>query len=586
MTFWAEFRRTFAWRPGLALGALYWHITRRRLRARNWLRKGAQTAPYAYAFWTETVEDNVATLAAADSRLQRLHGKPRFTVLLHITPDSSTEWIEAASASIQKQCYLDWEMLIVAPKSIAAAHGSPHPQVRIIYDAATSDCEAINIALKAASGDYFLPVYPGSILPPTALLRYAEALQDAPDAVLLYGDHDRIGYRSQRSTPWFKPQFNAEMLFAQDYISQAFTIKTSLARSLQPLTDAAAGAAAYDLLLRASETGHVVHVPHVTSHLSGDAANSNLGARLAAVADRIAGANAVATPAAFDTVKVTWPLPDHAPLVSIIIPTRDKVGLLKACLDSVVAKTTYPRFEVIVIDNGSTDAETHAYFSAIAKRPDVRILPFNKPYNYSEINNFAVDHANGEYVCLLNNDTEVISEDWLTELMRQAIRPDVGAVGAKLLFADRTIQHAGVVIGLGQAAGHAHRFQDDRQPGYFNQAHIAREVSAVTAACLVVQKQKFAAVGGLDAANLGIAYNDVDLCLKLGRAGWRNIYVPHAKLYHHESKSRGNDLTPQHVERYMAELKVLQDRWGTKSYVDPGFHVNLDWASETYTLRF
>jgi GT2 family glycosyltransferase len=188
-------------------------------------------------------------------------------------------------------------------------------------------------------------------------------------------------------------------------------------------------------------------------------------------------------------------------------------------------------------------------------------------------------------LCLLNDDTEVIGDDWLTELMRYAVRPEVGAVGAKLLYDDGSIQHAGVVIGLGEAAGHAHRYLRGDQPGYFHRPHVAHFASAVTAACLVVKAEKFHAVGGFDEQGLAIAFNDVDLCLKLEAAGWRNVYQPRAVLVHHESRSRGKDFAPQHLERYQRELAVLQDRWKTRDYHDPLHHPLLDRSSEAYILR-
>jgi GT2 family glycosyltransferase len=198
------------------------------------------------------------------------------------------------------------------------------------------------------------------------------------------------------------------------------------------------------------------------------------------------------------------------------------------------------------------------------------------------LNNLAVRHAKGSYVLLLNNDTEVIAPEWLSEMMRLASRPDVGAVGAKLLYEDGSIQHAGVVVGMGEAAGHAHRFLAPGDPGYFRQPHAAQFVTAVTAACLLVQRDKYEAVGGLDEECFAIAYNDVDFCLKLQQAGWRNAYTPHAVLYHHESKSRGNDLSPTHRARYMRELEALQDRWKTKTFIDPLHSPHLDRYSETF----
>jgi GT2 family glycosyltransferase len=292
-----------------------------------------------------------------------------------------------------------------------------------------------------------------------------------------------------------------------------------------------------------------------------------------------------ATVGPFDTVKVSWPLQPELPLVSIIVPTKDKVRLLKACVDTLLGRTSYAPFELLIVDNASEEDATRRYLSAIAKDQRVRVLSYPHAYNYSAINNFAARQAKGSYLCLLNNDTEVIEPEWLTEMMRYAVRPDIGAVGAKLLYGDRSIQHAGVIVGIGGAAGHAHRNLPVSKPGYFCRAHVAQFVTAVTGACLLVDKRKFLAVGGLDEEGLAIAYNDVDLCLKLERAGWRNAYVPHAVLIHHESKTRPKDHSRTQIGRYSRELEIFRTRWNVESYQDPFFNPNLDRTSETFLIR-
>jgi len=313
------------------------------------------------------------------------------------------------------------------------------------------------------------------------------------------------------------------------------------------------------------------------------AADEPSAGRMGAIQRHLQGLGATCAAGPFGTVRVTWPLPAQLPLVSIVIPTRDKLDLLRPCLDGVLGKTDYPNFEVIVLNNESVEQRTVDYLEAISNDPRVGVIQISGTYNFSSFNNFAARQARGEYLCLLNNDTEVLEPVWLTEMMRYAVRDDVGAVGAKLLYDDGTIQHAGVVIGIGEAAGHAHRFQPACDPGYFRIAHTAHFVSAVTAACLVVKKEKFDAVGGLD-ERLAVAFNDVDFCLKLEAAGWRNVYVPHAVLIHHESKSRGKDVAPQNIERYLKELRILQERWQTKTYQDPMHNPNLDRYSETFVL--
>jgi len=254
-------------------------------------------------------------------------------------------------------------------------------------------------------------------------------------------------------------------------------------------------------------------------------------------------------------------------------------------VDGLLNRTSYGPLELLIVDNGSIEPRTTDYLRGIAEDSRVRVLPYAAPYNFSAINNFAVRKAKGAYLCLLNNDTEVVGADWLTEMMRFAVRENVGAVGAKLLYEDGSIQHAGVAIGIGEAAGHSHRGLDNDEPGYFGLAHAAHYVSAVTAACLVVDKRKYLAVGGLDEEMLAVAFNDVDFCLKLQMAGWRNVYTPHAVLVHHESKSRGSDFAADHVDRFRGELKVLQDRWKTRTARDPLHNPNLDPYSESFVLR-
>jgi GT2 family glycosyltransferase len=417
-------------------------------------------------------------------------------------------------------------------------------------------------------------------------LRFAEALQEKDHAAILYGDQDEIDEHGRRTNPWFKPQWDEDMFFAQDYLSAACAIDMDLVRSVVPTASQHADSLTFALLLAASRSasGRIAHVPHVLGHVMASSKRFNQATRIATLAPHLRRLGANPVPGPFDTVRVIWPLPLVRPNVSIVIPTRDKPELLQACIESLLASTNYDNFEVMVIDNGSVDPAALSYLSRIVSYDNVRVISYPHPYNYSAINNFAVAHISAPYLCLLNNDTEVIAPDWLTEMMRQAVRPDVGAVGAKLLYDDGSIQHAGVVIGICDAAGHAHRFERSESPGYFAQPHLAHAVSAVTAACLVVEKRKYEAVGGLDAKHLAVAYNDVDLCLKLEQAGWRNIYEPHAILLHHESKSRGQDISPKNIERYSRELAVLQERWATRTCRDPRHNINLDRNSESFVL--
>ena len=551
MTFGELFIRLLPWRPWPALAALYWHLTRRRVRARNRLLAAITPLPFAYDVWMARVERERETETELQDSLSSWPSHASFSVILHGSNDAGSR--EQSLKSIERQTYPDW---------------------RLIEGSNLAD------AITGARGDYVLLLRSGDLVASTGLYRLAEAIEANPGALVLYGDQDELDASDRRIRPRFKPQWNEELFLAQDYLSGLVAIRTSLAR--QAVADSADFHA---LLLSATSAaqGAVVHVPHIVSHSGGDPEAQ--AERLTALAHHLKNEGAKISPGIFGAAKVEWPLPANLPLVSVIIPTKDKLELLGPCVDGVLNRTSYGPLEVLIVDNGSVEPRTADYLARITKDPRVRVLPYPAPYNFSAINNFAAREATGAYLCLLNNDTEVISPEWLTEMMRYAVRDDIGAVGAKLLYEDGSIQHAGVAIGIGEAAGHSHRFLSNDEPGYFGLAHTAHFVSAVTAACLVVDKRKYLAVGGLDEENLAVAFNDVDFCLKLQVAGWRNVYTPHAVLVHHESKSRGSDLSAPHVDRFRGELKVLQDRWGTRTARDPLHNPNLDRYSETFVLR-
>lgn len=558
MTFWEHFLRLLPKRPLPALAALYWYLTRRRVRARNRLRGASADLPFTYLVWIETKEREAAPDEDFATEISSWVYRPRFSILLIYEPGSNArEDLDRSIRSVEGQAYPALERLDVTTAT------------------------RLKEQVVSAMGDFLVPLRVGNALSEMSLFRFAQALQ-AQAATILYGDEDELDNRGWRTRPWFKPRWNSEMFLAQDYLSSAVAIDARLARTAL----ATGGQRDLDeLLLEATALAgdSIVHVPHVLGHVSQRIGGSSR--RVEAVGQHLQPLGARATRGPFDTVKVEWPLPPELPLVTLIVPTKDKVSLLRPCLESVLARTDYQNFEILIVDNGSVEHQTAKYLAAVGEDPRVRVVEYMKPYNFSAINNFAAGEARGSFLCLLNNDTEVIEQGWLTEMMRYAVRPEVGAVGAKLLYEDGSIQHAGVVVGIGEAAGHAHRFLPANQPGYFRMPHVAQFVTAVTAACLVVEKSKFVAAGGLDEDNLAVAFNDVDFCLKLQARGWRNVYVPHAVLFHHESKSRGNDMSPLNIDRYRAELKTLQERWGTKVYEDPLHNPNLDRYSETFVFR-
>jgi GT2 family glycosyltransferase len=571
MTFWQIFVRVLPWRPVPALAALWWHLTGKRLRACNRLRVAGAALPFAYKLWMRNIERSASFDNSEVTQQRAWAWKPSFDVIVDCRghgPEAAHQTIR----SVESQSY-------------------PGATLKLIHEHAPEEQPSFTTwqaAVAASRCDFIVPVTVGDRLSRWALLRFAEALQADRTADIVYGDEDELDERGHRRKPWFKPRWNEELFLAQDYLSRACAIRTRLVQESPSELELGPEIASLELSLGAIRVaqGPIVHVPHIVTHVNRAHLPAAQLARIDAVARYTAQAGATATSGPHATVKVSWPLPADLPLVSIIVPTRDKVELLEACVESLLSSTTYVPYELLIIDNASLESKTIEYLNSVSADRRVRVLSYRHPYNYSAINNFAARKADGSYLCLLNNDTEVVEPDWLTEMIRYAVRDEIGAVGAKLLYSDRTIQHAGVVVGIGDAAGHAHRNLPAGEKGYFCQAHVPQYVSAVTGACLVVDKRKFLAVGGLDETALPIAFNDVDLCLKLERAGWRNVYVPHAVLIHHESKSRPKDNAPSQINRYQRELSSFQDRWGSKSYQDPLLNPNLDRSSETFVIRF
>jgi len=284
--------------------------------------------------------------------------------------------------------------------------------------------------------------------------------------------------------------------------------------------------------------------------------------------------------------RTRYALPSSPPLVSLIIPTRNALPLVRQCIESIVLETDYPNYEILLVDNGSDDPEALAYFAALNAQQGITVIRDERAFNYSALNNAAVGMAQGELVALLNNDIEVISPGWLAEMVSIALQPGVGAVGAKLLYPDTTVQHGGVILGVGGIAGHAHKHLARSDPGHGGRAQLAQSFSAVTAACLVVRKALYEQVGGLDEEHLTVAFNDIDFCLRLREAGYRNVWTPEAELFHHESATRGSDFSGPALQRFLGEEQFMRRRWGALLAADPAYNPNLTLAAEDFSYAW
>jgi GT2 family glycosyltransferase len=570
-------------RPWKAITIGYWRITGRRLRARLQFREAAATLPFAYAHWQRRCAraDRVA-LASVYT------GVGEIAVHLHFAASVSPGSFTRAVRSVRRQAWPHWRLFVTSQSGVVP--GLPDDaRISVIDGTFESYGAGLKAALSATATLYMVPLREDCRLPRMALAAYAIHLGSLLPGCfpILYGDQDEFDRMGWRRNPWFKPAWDREMFLAQDYLSAAVAVPVAIAREFQ--IDESDEAVIYGMLLRAiMRPGQEVHHLHrITASTSPDHWRRPNAERLISLNSALAAvAGTEVIPGPFGTASIRWPLPASTPLVSIIVPTRDQVAMLRTCIRGLLDRTRYPNLEIVIADNDSREPAALAFLAEISADPRVRVVTWPFPFNFSAINNFAVRTARGAYLCLLNNDIEIIDDDWLCQLMRYAARPKAGAIGARLLYPDRTIQHAGVTVGMGNAAGHAHRGLPEHAAGHFAHALVAHRVIAVTAACLVIRRDRFEAVGGFDEAALRIAYNDVDLCLKLHHAGFENYYVPSAVLIHHESKSRGLDLAPEHFERYRAELATLQARWGTETYRDPTHHPVLSRGSEIYTPEF
>ena len=413
----------------------------------------------------------------------------------------------------------------------------------------------------------------GETLERHALASFAQAAQQQTSARIFYADEDVQDASGALRDPWFKAAFDPLRLVQQSSLGSAVAFEANLLRdhgllslgghALALAATSAAGAAA------------VCHIPLVLLHRHPQCPSApwrnatDPEAVSAALAQAMPGARIAA--AGKRPLQIMWPMPAQAPIVSVIIPTRDRAALLAPCLEGLFLRTDYPAMEVIVVDNGSTEPALHALLHRWSSEPRLRVLPSPGPFNYALLNNQAAAEARGEVLVLLNNDTEVLHPEWLREMVSLAIRPDIGAVGAKLLFPSGQIQHAGVILGPRGVAGHDYLFAGGEDDGQQDDLLLLRQVSAVTGACLAVRRDAYFAVGGLDEQRFRVAYNDVDLCLKLGAGGLRNVFTPHARLRHHESASRGSDFSKERFALWEAERDAMREKWGEALDDDPFF---------------
>lgn len=567
-------------------------VARQGLRRRSQNGFGDGDLEVDYPSWVKrhdvlTIKDR-ANIAR---RIAELKYRPRISIFV-LPSAQAGGFLGRTIDSLRAQLYPNFDVSIISPDALALSLSeSADERFRILTpedgEAAVS---VVNRTLQA-SGEFVGFVTAGDELPAHALYLFVEQLHRFAGAHIIYSDEDSIDADGTRSNPYFKPDWNLDLLHSGDFLSRLALYRTNLLRTIGGLRSDFGESAFYDLALRSTEglsRFRIRHLPYVLYHRRTAPQSNNGDGQVRALQEHFGRqsieAKVLTSPSG--ACRVKYPLNRANPLVSVIIATRDRVDLLRQIVNDVLNKTDYAPVQLVVVDNQSRDPVTREYLQEIQKHPGTSVLSYDGRFNFSAINNLAARTARGEVLAFLNNDLKIISEDWLCEMVSHAMRPGIGAVGAKLYYPDDTIQHAGIILGLGNLAGYVHRYAPRAAAGHGERLNRVQDCSAVTAACMVLKRAAFEDVGGFDDANLPVAYNDVDLCLRLRERGYRILWTPHAELYHFESASRPSDFSPEEKERYESECAYLKGRWHQEVARDPFYNPNLTIAAEDYSLAW
>lgn len=553
----------------------------------------------AYRYLAPILDKNIK------QEIDEFQKKPLISIVMPVY-NVDTKWLDLAIRSIEAQWYENWELCIADDKStnsktIEYLQNIKNSKIKVKFlENNLNISGATNEALTIANGEYIALMDNDDEITPDALYEVIKAINDT-GAEFIYSDEDSIMENGTFTIPHFKPDFSPDLLLTHNYITHFSVLRKELINKVGGLRSQYDGAQDHDLFLRIAEVANsIYHIPKILYHwrIIPTSTNSNPHAKPKAMENarevlvdtlkrrNIKGAVEHLTNMPY-FFRVKRDLVDTS-LVSIIIPFKDKPELLKMCIESIVNKSTYKNYEIIGISNNSTEQETFDEMKRLETLDSrIKFYEYNVPFNYSKINNYAVNtYAQGEHILLLNNDIEIISQDWIESMLEHSQRKEIGCVGAKLYFPDNTIQHAGVIVGIGGVAGHAHKCFSKNNVGYFNRASIIQNFSAVTAACLMVKKTIYEEVEGLNEEDLKIAFNDVDFCLRIQEKGYRNIFTPFAEAYHHESISRGYEDSPEKIQRFKKEESYMKERHkNILKKGDPYYNQNLTLDREDFSLR-
>lgn len=570
-----------------------------------WVRLHERFEPeeVPYAPWFEVYRPDGETLAKQRKRRWSYEPKISIVVPAFKTPE---KFLRQMIDSLIAQTYQNWELCIAnaSPEDASMEYvlkEYAQKDQRIVWKKLVQNlgiAENTNAAFEMATGEFVGLLDHDDLLAPNALYEIAAALEQDREIDVLYTDEDKVrADLSEHFQPHLKPDFNQDLLRANNYICHFFVVRKSIVESNGGFRREFDGAQDYDFIFRCTEQARKIHhVPEILYHWRTHQASTadNPSSKLYAYEagkraiegnlERCGLKGQVAHTKDYGFYRVKYEVKGN-PLISIIIPNRDQAEVLKKCLDSVTGKSTYQNYEILVVENNSESEEIFAYYKKLRENKKIRLLKWDKLFNYSAINNYAAKKAKGEYLLFLNNDMELITPDWMEEMLGHCQRPDTGVVGAKLYYPDDTIQHAGTVIGIGGIAGHMFVNMPRERTGYLHKASLQQDLSAVTAACMMVKKSVFDQVGGFE-EKLSVAFNDVDFCLRVCREGYLVVYDPFVELYHYESKSRGTEDSKEKVRRFQSEIEFMRCRWETLlKEGDPNYNKNLSLTKWNYSLR-
>ena len=566
------------------------------------LKERTEPEEVPYGPWYEKHKADEAALKKQAAESKNAPVKISVAVPAYKTDDV---FLREMMDSLIHQSYPNWELCIAnaSPEDERMAatlkeYTAAEPRIKVLdLEENIGIAANTNRAISMASGDYIGLLDHDDILSPDTLYEVAKKIKEENSDVI-YTDEDKVDREGkEHSQPHLKPDFNIDLLRSNNYITHFFTARRELLQNVGGFREGFDGAQDHDLIFRCCEKAKVIsHVPRILYHWRTHSASTadNPASKFYAYEagqraiegnlERSGLKGEVSMLKDYGFFRVRYAV-EGEPLVSILIPTKDNTDVLKRCLESIKKKSTYKNYEIILIENNSTEEETFAFYESLKDEPRIKVVTWEKGFNFSAINNFGAGYASGDYLMFLNNDIEIITPSWIEELLSNAQRPEVGAVGCKLYYPDHTIQHAGVILGIGGIAGHAFLGMDGNRSGYLHKASIQMDLSAVTAAAVMVRKTVFEEIGGFE-EKLAVAFNDIDLCLRIRQKDLLVVYDPFCEMIHYESKTRGAEDTDEKARRFYTEIEYMRSHWiDVLKKGDPYYNPNLTLSKWNYSLR-